>query len=320
MFTTGFQVAKNTLREILREPIYLLVLLTALVLIGMYPLFTFFVFRQQIKLVVDSAMATTLLFGWIVAVLSATHAISREIRTGTVLLVLSKPVKRPVFLAAKIIGVSASLGLFWFLCGLSSMMAVRIAKDQFRLDNRALAIYFGALILGLLIGGARNYVKRASYPMSAVLALSITIPLAWLLVLLLPVHDKSMTRYVWAMVPALILILDAVAIMGMLATALSTRLDLVSNLMVCSVVFILGLMSDYLFGRFAHSSVIAAVLYSILPNWQLFWMADALAAKRTIPWLYVGYGLVYVSLFGGFFVVLAMLLFANREVGRQQLT
>jgi len=122
----------------------------------------------------------------------------------------------------------------------------------------------------------------------------------------------------WSLIPAQLLILCAVFIMGTFATAMSTRLDLVSNLLVCGVVFMLGLFSDYLFGRLADKSFAAAALYSIIPNWQLFWMADALAAHRTIPWRYVGWGLLYVLLFAGFFVLLAVILFRNREVGRQE--
>jgi len=59
VFAALYQIAKNTFRESVREPIYLLVLLSALCLIGIYPIFTLFVFREQVKLVVDSAMATT---------------------------------------------------------------------------------------------------------------------------------------------------------------------------------------------------------------------------------------------------------------------
>ncbi|NOY81469.1 MAG: ABC transporter permease [Kiritimatiellaeota bacterium] len=318
MFACGYQIAKNTFREILREPIFLLIVLSALVLIGIYPLFTYFVFRQQIKLVVDSAMATTMVFGWVTAVLCASHAIAREIRTGTALLVLAKPVERPVFLIAKILGVLGALGLFWFLCSLASLMAVRIAKDQFRLDYRALAVYFGAIALGCAAGGLRNYLRRSSFPMAAVISLGATVPLAWLIVLVLPRGAEQLTRYAWDMVPALILILYAVCIMGTIATALSTRLELVSNLLVCSTVFAVGLVSDYMLGRFADTSIVARILYCIVPNWQLFWAADALAAKRPIPWGYVGLGAAYLALFAGFFVTLAVILFRDREIGRQE--
>jgi hypothetical protein len=58
-------------------------------------------------------------------------------------------------------------------------------------------------------------------------------------------------------------------------------------------------MSDYLFGRVLESKTgdagfwgtigiwVSSVLYTIVPNWQLFWLSDALEKGRTIPWNYV---------------------------------
>ena len=318
MFASGYQIAKNTFRECVREPIYLLLLLTSLTLIGIYPLFTFFVFRQQVKLVVDSAMATTLVFGWIVAVLCASHAIAREISNGTVLLLLAKPVRRPVFLLAKIVGILASLSVFWFLCALATMISVRVARDQFRWDLRAFGLYAAAVVISGAVGELRNYLQRRSFPMAAVQSMCVLMPLAWIGVYFLPVEGEQ-AAYVWQLVPALILVFYAILAMGTLATALSTRLEFVSNLLVCSVIFVIGLMSDYLLGRHAAESFAAAAAYAAIPNWQLFSMADALAAQKRIPWEYVGFGAAYVTLFVGFFLVLAMLLFFNREVGRQRL-
>jgi len=314
-----YQIAKNTFRESVREPIYLLVLLSALTLIGIYPIFTLFVFRQQVKLVVDSAMATTLVLGWVIAVLCASHAIAREITNGTALLLLSKPVKRPVFIVGKMAGILCSLGVFSFLTSLATILAVRVAKDQFWLDNKVLGIYFGALVLSCAVGGICNYVSRSSFPMSTVMALLVIIPAATALIYFMPVKEGQ-ARLAWHLVPAMILILYAVWAMGTLATALSTRFELVSNLMICSVMFVVGLMSDYLLGRHAEGNLLISALYACIPNWQLFWMADALAAHKAIPMTYVLWGGVYIMLFIALFLVLAVMMFWHREVGTQSTT
>lgn len=463
MFTSLYQIAKNTFRESVREPIYLLVLLSALCLIGIYPIFTLFVFREQIKLVVDSAMATTLVFGWIIAVLCASHAIAREIDNGTALLVLAKPVNRVTFIIAKILGILLALTLFCFLTGIATLIAVRVAKDQFWLDNKVLGTYFGSLSLCFIVGGLHNYVTRSSFPMATVMAMFVIFPLAAVLIYFLPAGDEHQkVTYSWEIVPALVLILYSVWAMGSLAAALSTRCSLVTNLLLCSVIFVVGLMSDYLLGRHVREvwtdsvptsrgalwissyefvntetadvrewsraepadngkrfvvwsdqnapgrlpqvgtdpeaawkdgagwvnnvdnlsgipifmgvydpetlqweqrlvyrendipavksakgpftsyvfrrsvhrprtpvggtyarpypnpgSAVASVLYACVPNWQLFWMADALAAGKMIPGMYVFLGGIYVFLVVVFFVVLAVLLFWRREVGEQ---
>jgi len=168
------------------------------------------------------------------------------------------------------------------------------------------------------VGGVYNYVTRSSFPMAAVCSMLVVLPVTAVVVYWLPVEGKHV-GYSWEVVPALILIVFSVWAMGTLATALSTRFDLVSNLLICSMIFVVGLMSDYLLGRFADGNWLAATLYACVPNWQLFWMADALAAKKEIPAEYVLWGCVYIALLMVLFITLAILLFWRREVGRQSM-
>ena len=64
-------------------------------------------------------------------------------------------------------------------------------------------------------------------------------------------------------------------------------------------------------------SILASFLYAVIPNWQLFWKADALAADVKIPVSYVLYGAVYSVLMVAFLMVMAIILFGDREVGNQ---
>ena len=44
----------------------------------------------------------------------------------------------------------------------------------------------------------------------------------------------------------------------------------------------------------------ASVLYTVTPNWQLFWLADALdTGKSTFHWGYVGKAFAYVAAYVG---------------------
>jgi hypothetical protein len=101
---------------------------------------------------------------------------------------------------------------------------------------------------------------------------------------------NEMAQVDWRLVPAGLLILFALWILAAVALACSTRLDMIATLAVCSALFLVGLMSDYLFGLpAAQGSWWASTLYSIVPNWQLFWLADALeTGKSTFQWGYVG--------------------------------
>ena len=56
----------------------------------------------------------------------------------------------------------------------------------------------------------------------------------------------------WRLIPAAVLILFALWILAGLALACSTRFDMIPTLAICSALFLLGIMSDYLFGRRAE--------------------------------------------------------------------
>ncbi|MFO7820740.1 MAG: hypothetical protein R6V56_01575 [Lentisphaeria bacterium] len=318
MLIAVFQIARNTFRENLRQPIYLLVLLTALVLIGILPAFTLFVFREQQKLVTDTALATMLVFGWVLAVLIASHAVTREINRGTALLLLSKPVPRLSFILGKTIGLFSGLSIFCLLTGLAALFTLRIAADQFQYHKLGFGLFFGTIILSCLVGGLVNYVRRSSFPMAAVLSLTVLLPLTAFAYRWIPIGGESV-GYSWNVFPALVLVSLAVGVLGVLAVALSTRLGLIQNMITCGVIFITGLVSDYLLADLARNNLLIAVIYKAVPNWQLFWTADALAAGKAIPLEYIFWSIIYFLMFTTLFVAVGAMLFAHREVGEQRL-
>jgi hypothetical protein len=59
----------------------------------------------------------------------------------------------------------------------------------------------------------------------------------------------------------------------------------------------------------------ASVLYTVTPNWQLFWVVDALDEGRsTFHWGYVGKAFGYMAAYVGAALVLAIMLFERREL------
>jgi hypothetical protein len=113
------------------------------------------------------------------------------------------------------------------------------------------------------------------------------------------------------------LILFALWILAAVALACSTRLDTIPTLAICSGIFLIGLMSDYFFGRAAaQGSWWASALYSVIPNWQLFWLADAInLGKSTFHWDYVAKALGYAVCYAGAALAAGAVLFEERELG-----
>src|SRR3974390_3857258 len=101
-------MAANAFMELVRQPIFLL-LMTGSVLFEIFLAVPYyFAFGDEMKLVKTSALAVMLLAGLFGAVLSASASLAREIRGGTALVVLSKPVGRAQFLVAKFTGLAGA--------------------------------------------------------------------------------------------------------------------------------------------------------------------------------------------------------------------
>ena len=311
-----FKIAGNTFKESVREPIFALLLMCAVLLIANFPFVAIFVFYDQVKLVVDSSMATTMLFGLFAAVLCSSNTVSREMRDGTVLLLFSKPVFRSTFILAKIAGIMMASLLFVLVCNAASVVALYIAIDAFRVDFPLYYILLGLLVLGAAIGMVLNFAKNSCFPAVMTLFMSIALPVMAIAVMIFKTVPPEIILSDFLL--AITLLFFAVSAMATLTVVFATRLDMVSNLCVSSVLFALGLMSNYLFQPEAGSlNLIKSIFYALLPNWQFFWLADALATRKTIPLAYLGYAAIYVVLYIGLCAMWAVLVFRDKEIARE---
>jgi len=173
--------------------------------------------------------------------------------------------------------------------------------------------------LAYALAGFSNFFLRRPFVSDAVFALVVLTTVAAFFIFQFTRQMESLgTQGVvnWNLLPAGVLILFALWILAAIALACSTRLDMIATLAICSGVFLLGLMSDYFFGKPAASgSLWASTLYSVIPNWQLFWLADAIeTGKSTFHWDYVGKALGYAVCYVGAALAVGVMLFDEREL------
>jgi hypothetical protein len=186
-------------------------------------------------------------------------------------------------------------------------------------DVVALAIIGGAVALAYLGGAFSNFFLRRNFVSDAVFALVLTITVAAFVIFTFTTQKATvgvMAQVDWRLLPAGILILFALWMLAALATACATRLDIIPTLAICTAFFLAGLMSDYFFGRRAETgSWWASTLYTLMPNWQLFWLADALeTGKSTFQWDYVGKAFFYMAGYAGAALAVGAALFEEREL------
>jgi ABC-type transport system involved in multi-copper enzyme maturation permease subunit len=315
-------IAANAFMELVRQPIFLLLMTASSVFIVFLASVSYFGFGDEPKLVKNSALAVMFLAGLFGAVISASSSVGREIRTGTALAVLAKPVGRAQFLLAKYAGLMLALVVLTYVNLVAALLASRMAFDAYgSVDLPALGIFAGALALAYAAGGFSNFFLRRPFISDAVLSLVVLATLAFVVIGFIPkeTDETGLFGVDWRLVPAGVLVLFALWILAALAVACSTRLELIPTLAICSALFLLGLISDYLFlERVRDGSWWASMLYTVVPNWQLFWFGEVLDTGRSTPWGdlsgYLGKAAAYVLGYVGAALAVALVLFEDREL------
>ncbi len=312
-------IATNAFMELVRQPVFLLLFSASSSFMIFLAAVPYFGFGDDPKLVKDGALAVMLVSGLFGAVISASSSVAHEIRTGTALAVLAKPVGRARFLLAKFAGVAGALALLTYVNLLAALLASRMAFDAYGdADMIGSGIFFAALAGGYLTGALANYFLGRPFVASAVFASLLLLTLAFVVINFLDKKGVMQGFGVgvdWRMIPVSVLVMFALWILAAIAMACSTRLELMPTLSICTAIFLLGLMSDYFFGAAAREGKWwAQMLYTIIPNWQQLWMADALEPEKTLPWRYIGSAFAYVTAYLGVALSVALYLFEDREL------
>jgi len=284
MFGQMLSIARNTFVEAIRQPIYFVLILSGCLLQPFNVLLSAYSMdyteeglqvQKDNKLLLDMGLATVLVVSTLLAAFIATNVLSKEIENKTALTVISKPVGRPVFIIGKFAGVSAAMTMAFVTMLAFFLLAMRhevmsTARDT--LNWSVLLTGGGALIVSVMAGIWGNFFYGWVFSSTATRVLAPLAVGAWALTLLVGrtfgIHDFSAESYVVEIVQPQVLlaagcVLLAMLVLTALAVCVSTRFGQVMTIVICGAVFMMGLMSNYLLGRYAfvneHFAVVEAV-------------------------------------------------------------
>lgn len=332
MIKKCYVVASNTFLETVRQPIFGILMWVAAVWMAVFgPTLSAFTLEagSDTKMLVDSCLATLLLYGLLASVFSATGVITREIESYTVLTVVSKPVNRSVFFAGKFAGVMLALLIAFYFLSLVFVLTVRhgvMERASDKWDQPVLVLGGLALGVSLLAALFCNYVYNWNFSvtLTAWVVPSATLALGVVLFFDAGWNPQSpVTNFGYkgdispeSLLYAVILIFSAVAILTAFAVALSTRFSQVVTLMFCAGIFLLGLLSDYYFGDPAvRRTLLGEIGGRLLPNFQFFWLGDAITQQLVISGKHCLTVVVYAVLYTLGILFFGAALFQTREVG-----
>lgn len=378
MFTQTYTIAKNAFFESIRQPIVLVLVLVATLLLMLSSPLSAFTMENDQRMLLDIGLATVFMIGMLLAIFIASTVLGNEIRNKTTLTVVSKPVGRPQFVVGKFLGGAAAITLSTLYVALVFVLVEQQEVFQtVRVPVHIPVIAFGFMsffvstAVALWCNYFYGFVFSSTWICIATPCLAITY------ILVLNFEPDFSSQPIWATFKpdiwkAIVSILVSVLILGSIATALSTRLSQLGTLVATILVFFLGMMSDAWFSkpmydieqvwldravvdgnaelvervRLMHktngdveevvterlevgdnvslSSYAENMEYSawvgyrvgstVLPNFQVLWLADALTQENVIPQRYI----VRTTLYGSFYIVAAIsigvILFQRREV------
>jgi ABC-type transport system involved in multi-copper enzyme maturation permease subunit len=118
--------------------------------------------------------------------------------------------------------------------------------------------------------------------------------------------------------PGMVLSFYETLVMAAISVALSTRLPMVANLLVCSSIYVLGHLAPLIvnssYGEFAIVEFFGQFIATIFPNLDHFNIQAAIAGGADVPGSYLWWALVYCVLFCLGAMLLALALFEDRDL------
>lgn len=120
-------------------------------------------------------------------------------------------------------------------------------------------------------------------------------------------------------VPGIVLIIYEVAVMAAVSVAISTRVPMVVNMVSCLAIFVVGHLTTTLVdsGSFQKMELVefmARLIATFLPALENFNIQAAIATGADVPPLYLVYSLVYTICYAGMAILLAFILFEDRDL------
>ena len=316
-----FTIAKNTFIETLRQPVYAIIIVAALFLLFISPSLTMYTMSDDNKLLREIGLSTLFLTSLFISIFSASGAVAKEMENKTIMTVLTKPVQRPIFIIAKFFGVASAVVLAHYICTIALLMVIRHGVLETVNDPHDWTVIATAgvvLVAVFLLSAFFNYAYEWKFSSTAIVLTGIFATLG--IVFLIFIDNRWQFNPKGNAINAVdvygsLLLLLASIIMVALAVALSSRFNIVVTLSACIGIFLLGLVSDYAFGRFAETQLWAKIGRYLVPNLQIFWISDAIYEGSQVPVKYIMITASYALCYTTAILALAIALFQRRQIG-----
>lgn len=283
-------IARATTKEAIRQPLFILLIAIALIVLVVNSVIPFFTLGDgdEVKMLCECGLATLLICGALLAIWTAGTSISSEIEGKTAMTLLSKPIDRRQFILGKYLGiVQAVIWMFAILTIVFSMLIfVKVGYDQKESAREVTPKFLWKTVSNVEI----------------------------------PIPHPERVRVILQLLPGVALAFLQVCVLGAIAVTVATRLPMVMNLVICFAVFVIGNLTEVIVNQSvsgeANESVTftARLISMVVPSLSTFNVSSAVATGRVVPQAYLGLSFVYALAYISAMMLLGFLLFEDRDL------
>jgi ABC-type transport system involved in multi-copper enzyme maturation permease subunit len=270
-------IALATFKTEIGQPLFLLVLILGALFIVLSIYVPYNTFGEDIKMYKDSGLTLIRVLAIFTAIWAASKSVAEEIEGRTALTVLSKPVGRREFILGKFFGITAAMTWLFVLLGFWFVFWVSYKPLYDAVESTA--------------------------------------------------SDVDWTdcfQAATSVLPILLLAFMEVVIFVAISVAVSTRFGILANLMICFAIYILGHLTPQLvqsnqlgqalgqaFEPVVFFGQLVAIIFPVLDHFDA---QTAINTDTPVPFIYLGWSFIYTLLYGSLAVLLALVLFEDRDL------
>ena len=296
MLLQTFIIARNTLVESLRQPIFFVLIIASGLMQALNTAISAFSMgytetsevHGDNKMLLDVGMATVFVMGMVLAAFQATAVISREIEDKTILTIVSKPIARPTVIFGKYLGVAIAIIMATLIMVTFMMFGIRhevMTRASDTMDMPVVVFSMSAVIISVLVAAWTNFFYGWSFSQIAVVLMTPLVPLAYIITLMISkgwTFQAIGTDFKPQILLACLSLGFAMLVLTAIAVAASTRLSQVMTLVICMGVFVMGLLSNHFLGKRAFLNDFAAIVETAEPDRSEFEDFRAVGARYNL--------------------------------------
>lgn len=284
LFTRAGVIARGTLKEGIRNPVFILATLfiSAFTIASIW--IPFFAMKDETKFYIQCGLATILMGGLVVALWTSSSTVTDEIEGRTAMTLLSKPINRRQFVFGKYLGLAELLLLYVLVSG-GTLFASTYYKAKY--DARESGVGQKDLF----------YMEEGLFSISP---------------------NPELLDMASNTLPGLSLLYLELAVLTSVSVAIATRVPMLMNVVTCMTIFVIGHLTNVLVASILADNVflkfVARLFATVLPALDVFSLDAAIATLRPVPPSYIGYCVVYSTAYITAMMLFGFLLFEDRDL------